>query len=116
MEGISLFGATPRLNAILAGGFIIPASRITGETPSIAEPPVAGGIPIPEEIHAQGFIESGSAMDLGVIPETDNNIVSAVDHGAQVEDTSASTADIPTGSEHLENIGEFEFLTFFLLF
>jgi hypothetical protein len=50
-------------------------------------------------------------MDLGVILETSSNVDNAVDHGVQPEGTNASAADIPVGSEHLDNIGEFEFLT-----
>ena len=52
MEGISVFGATPRLSAILAGGFIISASRIIGEAPLVAGSPVADEVPMPEEVHA----------------------------------------------------------------
>uniref|UniRef100_A0A2N9H7D7 Uncharacterized protein n=1 Tax=Fagus sylvatica TaxID=28930 RepID=A0A2N9H7D7_FAGSY len=36
MEGISLFGVTPSLRAIPAGGFVISASHLTSETPSVA--------------------------------------------------------------------------------
>ena len=64
MEGVSLFGATPRLSVIPAGGFIIPASRITSDAPS-----VAGEVFMPEEVRVQGFVKSESATDLGVIPE-----------------------------------------------
>jgi hypothetical protein len=39
MEGISLFGATPRLSAIPAGGFIISANRLSGEAPLVAGVP-----------------------------------------------------------------------------
>uniref|UniRef100_A0A2N9JB63 Aminotransferase-like plant mobile domain-containing protein n=1 Tax=Fagus sylvatica TaxID=28930 RepID=A0A2N9JB63_FAGSY len=78
MEEISLFGATPRLSAILADGFIISASRLS---------------------------ESESAMDLGIIPETGSKVNSAADHGAQAEGTSAPVADMPVDSEHLDNIG-----------
>ena len=111
MEGISLFGATPRLSAISAGGFIISASRITGEAPLVAGSPVADEVPMPEEVHAQGFVGSESVTDLGIIPETSSNVDSAIDHGTQAGGSSASVADIPIGSEHLDNIGEFEFLT-----
>jgi hypothetical protein len=52
MEGISLFGATPRLNCIPAGSFVISASRITGEAPLIAGSPIADEVPMPEEVHA----------------------------------------------------------------
>ena len=102
MGGISLFGATPSLRAILAGGFVISASRIAGETP-----PVVGGALIPEETHAQGLVESESIVDLGV---------NAADHDAPIEGAGVSTADTLAGSDHLENIGEFEFLTSSLLF
>uniref|UniRef100_A0A2N9EGL6 Aminotransferase-like plant mobile domain-containing protein n=1 Tax=Fagus sylvatica TaxID=28930 RepID=A0A2N9EGL6_FAGSY len=78
MEGISLFGATPRLSAIPAGGFVISANRITG---------------------------SESVVDLGVILGTNSNVGSAVDHGAQAEGTSVSAADMLIGSEYLDNIG-----------
>jgi hypothetical protein len=102
MEGISLFGATPSFRAIPAGGFVISASRIAGETP-----PVVGGAFIPEETHAQGLIESESVVDLGV---------GTVDPDAPVEDAGASAADTLAGSDHLENISEFEFLTSSLFF
>ena len=97
MEGISLFGTTPSFRAIPAGGFVISASRIAGETP-----PAVGGALIFEETHAQGLVESESVVDLGV---------STADHDAPVEDASASAVDTLAGSDHLENIGEFEFLT-----
>ena len=102
MEGISLFGATPSFKAIPAGGFVISTSRIAGETP-----PVVGGALIPEETHAQGLVEGESVVDLGV---------STAGHDAPVEDAGASAADTLTGSEHLESIGEFEFLTSSLFF
>jgi hypothetical protein len=82
MKGISLFGATPRLSAIPAGGFIISTSRLSGEAPLVDGSPVVDEVPMSEEVHAQGFVESESAMDLGVIPETSSNVDSAVDHGA----------------------------------
>jgi hypothetical protein len=110
MEGVSLFGATPRLSVIPAGGFIIPASRITSDAPS-----AAGEVFMPEEVRAQSFVRSESAADLGVIPEISSNVPSAVDHGVQAEGASASAAATPVGSEHLDNIGEFEFLTSFIL-
>jgi hypothetical protein len=113
MEGISLFGATPRLSVIPAGGFIIPASRITSDAPSVAGFPVADEIFMPEEVRAQGFVGSESATDLGVTPEISSNVDSAVDHGVQAEGTSASAAATPADSEHLDNIGEFEFPTSF---
>ena len=47
MEGISLFGVTPSLRAIPAGGFVILAGRLTSE-----DSPVVGGAPMPEETHA----------------------------------------------------------------
>uniref|UniRef100_A0A2N9FL14 Aminotransferase-like plant mobile domain-containing protein n=1 Tax=Fagus sylvatica TaxID=28930 RepID=A0A2N9FL14_FAGSY len=43
MEGVSLFGVTPSLRAIPAGGFVIPASRLSSEGS-----PVAGGALVPE--------------------------------------------------------------------
>ena len=102
MEGISLFGATPSFRAISAGGFVISTSRIAGETPS-----VVGGAFIPEETHAQSPVESEFVVDLGV---------STADHDAPIEDAGVSAADTLAGSEHLENIGEFEFLTSSLFF
>uniref|UniRef100_A0A2N9F633 Aminotransferase-like plant mobile domain-containing protein n=1 Tax=Fagus sylvatica TaxID=28930 RepID=A0A2N9F633_FAGSY len=60
MEGISLFGVTPSLRAIPAGGFVIPAGHFTSE-----DSPVVEGALMPEEIHAQGLVESGSVVDLG---------------------------------------------------
>jgi hypothetical protein len=78
MGGISLFGATPSLRAIPSGGFVISASRIAGETPS-----VVGGALIPEETHAQGLIESESVVDLGV---------NTADHDAPIEDAGVSAA------------------------
>jgi hypothetical protein len=114
MEGVSLFGATPRLKAISAGSFVISASRIVGWASSVAGSPVADGVFMSEEVHAQGPVESESMADLGVIPEASSNVDSTVDHVAQAEGANASAADILVGSEHLENIGEFEFLTSFL--
>uniref|UniRef100_A0A2N9HX07 Aminotransferase-like plant mobile domain-containing protein n=1 Tax=Fagus sylvatica TaxID=28930 RepID=A0A2N9HX07_FAGSY len=105
MEGISLFGAIPRLNAVSAGGFVISVSCLSGEAPLIVGPRIAGEVPMPEGVHAQGFIESESAVDLGVVPGTGGNVDSAVDRGTQVEGTSASMADVPADSEHLDNIG-----------
>ncbi len=111
MEGISLFGVIPRLSAVPAGGFIISASCLSGEAPLIAGSRIANEVPMPEGVHAQGFIESESAVDLRVIQGTSGNVDSAVDHGTQAGGTSASTADVPADNEHLDNIGEFEFLT-----
>jgi hypothetical protein len=54
-------------------------------------------------------------MDLGIIPETGSKVNSAADHGAQAEGTSAPVADMPVDSEHLDNIGEFEFPTLCIL-
>ncbi len=110
MEGVSLFGATPRLNVILAGGFIIPASHITSDAPS-----AASEVFMPEEVRAQSFVRSESAADLGVILEISTNVSSVVDHSVQAEGASASATATPVGSEHLDNIGEFEFLTSFIL-
>uniref|UniRef100_A0A2N9HQD2 Uncharacterized protein n=1 Tax=Fagus sylvatica TaxID=28930 RepID=A0A2N9HQD2_FAGSY len=108
MEGVSLFGATPRLSIIPAGGFIIPASHITSDAPSVAGFPVVGEIFMPKEVHTQGFVRSESAMDLGVTPEVCSNVDSAIDHGVQAEGTSASAATTPVGGEHLDNIGLFK--------
>uniref|UniRef100_A0A2N9G4N7 Aminotransferase-like plant mobile domain-containing protein n=1 Tax=Fagus sylvatica TaxID=28930 RepID=A0A2N9G4N7_FAGSY len=86
MEGISLFGVTPSLRAIPAGGFVIPAGHFTSE-----DSPVVEGALMPEEIHAQGLVESGSVVDLG--------------HDAPLEGAGASAVDALAGSDHLENIG-----------
>uniref|UniRef100_A0A2N9FNW0 Aminotransferase-like plant mobile domain-containing protein n=1 Tax=Fagus sylvatica TaxID=28930 RepID=A0A2N9FNW0_FAGSY len=86
MEGISLFGVTPSLRAIPAGGFVIPAGHFTSE-----DFPIVGGALMPEEIHAQGLVESGSVVDLG--------------HDAPLEGAGASAVDVLAGSDHLENIG-----------
>ena len=63
MEGISLFGVIPRLSAVPTGGFIISSSRLSGEAPLIAGSRIADEVPMPEGVHAQGFIESESAVD-----------------------------------------------------
>uniref|UniRef100_A0A2N9H7F8 Aminotransferase-like plant mobile domain-containing protein n=1 Tax=Fagus sylvatica TaxID=28930 RepID=A0A2N9H7F8_FAGSY len=86
MEGISLFGVTPSLRAIPAGGFVIPAGHFTSE-----DSPVIEGALMLEEIHAQGLVESGSVVDLG--------------HDAPLEGADASAVDALAGSDHLENIG-----------
>ncbi len=99
MEGISPFRATPRLSAIPTGGFVISAGRITGEAPLVAGSTIAGGVPMPEEVHAQGFIESESAVDLGVTVGTSGNVDSAVDDGTHPEGSSASMVDVPADSE-----------------
>uniref|UniRef100_A0A2N9F7G2 Aminotransferase-like plant mobile domain-containing protein n=1 Tax=Fagus sylvatica TaxID=28930 RepID=A0A2N9F7G2_FAGSY len=91
MEGISLFGVTPSLRAIPAGGFVISASHLTSETP-----PVVGGALMLEETHAQGFVESGSVVDLGA---------GTADRDVPAEGAGASAVDILAGSDHLENIG-----------
>uniref|UniRef100_A0A2N9FHP8 Aminotransferase-like plant mobile domain-containing protein n=1 Tax=Fagus sylvatica TaxID=28930 RepID=A0A2N9FHP8_FAGSY len=91
MEGISLFGVTPSLRAIPAGGFVIPASHLTSE-----DSPVVGGALMPEETHAQSLVESGSVVDLGV---------DAASHDAPIEDAGISAVDTLAGSDHLENIG-----------
>uniref|UniRef100_A0A2N9HRA7 Aminotransferase-like plant mobile domain-containing protein n=1 Tax=Fagus sylvatica TaxID=28930 RepID=A0A2N9HRA7_FAGSY len=91
MEGISLFGVTPSLRAIPAGGFVIPASHLTSE-----DSPVVGGALMPEETHAQSLVESGSVVDLGV---------DAAGHDAPIEDAGISAVDTLAGSDHLENIG-----------
>uniref|UniRef100_A0A2N9HZX3 Aminotransferase-like plant mobile domain-containing protein n=1 Tax=Fagus sylvatica TaxID=28930 RepID=A0A2N9HZX3_FAGSY len=69
-----------------AGGFVIPAGHFTSE-----DSPVVEGALMPEEIHAQGLVESGSVVDLG--------------HDAPLEGASASAVDALAGSDHLENIG-----------
>uniref|UniRef100_A0A2N9GN09 Aminotransferase-like plant mobile domain-containing protein n=1 Tax=Fagus sylvatica TaxID=28930 RepID=A0A2N9GN09_FAGSY len=69
-----------------AGGFVIPAGHFTSE-----DSPVVGGALMPEEIHAQGLVESGSVVDLG--------------HDAPLEGAGASAVDVLAGSDHLENIG-----------
>ncbi len=102
MEGISLFGVTPSLRAIPAGGFVISASHLTSETP-----PVVGGALMLEETHAQGFVESGSVVDLGA---------GTADCDVPAEGAGASTVDILPGSDHLENIGKFEFPTYSFFF
>uniref|UniRef100_A0A2N9FQT5 Aminotransferase-like plant mobile domain-containing protein n=1 Tax=Fagus sylvatica TaxID=28930 RepID=A0A2N9FQT5_FAGSY len=90
MEGVSLFGVTPSLRAIPAGGFVIPASRLSSE-----DSPVAGGALVPERTPAQSLIESGSVVDLGV---------DTVSHDAPIEDAGTSAVDASAGSDHLENI------------
>jgi hypothetical protein len=102
MEGISLFGVTPSLRAIPAGGFVISASHLTSEAS-----PVVGGALMPEETHAQGLIESESVVDLGV---------DAAGHDAPIEDAGVSAVDTLAGSDHLENIGKFEFQPLFSSF
>jgi hypothetical protein len=112
MEGVSLFGATPRLGSIPVGGIIIPASRITGEAPSVDEFPVASEISVPEEVHTQGFVRNEFAADLGVAPEVCSNIDSAVSHGMhKLRVLVLLWQTTPAGGEHLDNIGEFEFPT-----
>ena len=59
-------------------------------------------------------MRSESAADLGVIPEISSNVSSAVDHGVQTEGAGASAAATPVGSENLDNIGKFDFLTSFI--
>ena len=59
-------------------------------------------------------VRNESATDLGVIPKISRSVASAVDHGVQAEGASASVAATPVDSEHLDNIGEFEFLTSFI--
>jgi hypothetical protein len=95
MEGVSLFGVTPSLRAVPAGGFVIPASRLSSE-----DSPVVGGAVMPKETHAQDLVESGSVVDLGV---------DAAGHDAPIEDAGISVVDTLAGSDHLENIGKFEF-------
>uniref|UniRef100_A0A2N9G0K2 Aminotransferase-like plant mobile domain-containing protein n=1 Tax=Fagus sylvatica TaxID=28930 RepID=A0A2N9G0K2_FAGSY len=105
MEGVSLFGVTSRLRAISASDFVISASRIAGKAPLVTSSPIAGGVFMSEEVRAQGFAESESVVDLGVIPEASSNVDSTVDHGAQAQGANASAVDMVVGSEHLENIG-----------
>jgi hypothetical protein len=95
MEGISLFGVTPSLRPIPAGGFVIPAGHLTS-----AGSPVVGGALMPAETRAQSLVESGSVVDLEV---------DVADHDAPIEDAGVPTADSLVGSDHLENIGKFEF-------
>uniref|UniRef100_A0A2N9FVV4 Aminotransferase-like plant mobile domain-containing protein n=1 Tax=Fagus sylvatica TaxID=28930 RepID=A0A2N9FVV4_FAGSY len=64
----------------------IPAGHFTSE-----DSPVVEGALMPEEIHAQGLVESGSVVDLG--------------HDAPLEGAGASAVDALAGSDHLENIG-----------
>ena len=111
MERVSLFGATPRVGIIPAGGIIIPASCITGEVPSVGEFHVASEIFVPEEVHTQGFVRNESMADLGVAAEVRSNVDSVVGHGMQVKGTSSLVATTPASGEHLDNIGEFEFPT-----
>uniref|UniRef100_A0A2N9FUH0 Aminotransferase-like plant mobile domain-containing protein n=1 Tax=Fagus sylvatica TaxID=28930 RepID=A0A2N9FUH0_FAGSY len=91
MEGISLFGVTPSLRPIPAGGFVIPAGHLTS-----AGSPVVGGALMPAETRAQSLVESGSVVDLEV---------DVADHDAPIEDAGVPTADSLVGSDHLENIG-----------
>uniref|UniRef100_A0A2N9I674 Uncharacterized protein n=1 Tax=Fagus sylvatica TaxID=28930 RepID=A0A2N9I674_FAGSY len=79
-------------------------SRITSMLHS-APTPLSCHSSYSKEVHTQGFVESESAMDLGIIPETGSKVNSAADHGAQAEGTSAPVADMPVDSEHLDNIG-----------
>uniref|UniRef100_A0A2N9EG75 Aminotransferase-like plant mobile domain-containing protein n=2 Tax=Fagus sylvatica TaxID=28930 RepID=A0A2N9EG75_FAGSY len=72
--------------AAATGGFVIPAGHFTSE-----DSPVVEGALMPEEIHAQGLVESGSVVDLG--------------HDAPLEGAGASAVDVLAGSDHLENIG-----------
>uniref|UniRef100_A0A2N9GAJ9 Uncharacterized protein n=1 Tax=Fagus sylvatica TaxID=28930 RepID=A0A2N9GAJ9_FAGSY len=80
MKGVSLFEATPCLSITPAGGFIILASHITSDAPSVAGFPVVGEIFMPKEVRTQGFVGSESTTDLGVTPEVCSNVDSAVCH------------------------------------
>jgi hypothetical protein len=80
VEGVSLFGATPRCGSIPVGGIIIPASYITGEVPLVEELPAAGEVLVLEKIHTQGFMRNEFVADLEVAPEVCSNIDSAVGH------------------------------------
>uniref|UniRef100_A0A2N9FZU3 Aminotransferase-like plant mobile domain-containing protein n=1 Tax=Fagus sylvatica TaxID=28930 RepID=A0A2N9FZU3_FAGSY len=91
MEGVSLFGVTPSLRAVPAGGFVIPASHLSSE-----DSPVVGGAVMPKETHAQDLVESGSVVDLGV---------AAAGHDAPIGDAGIFAVDTLAGSDHLENIG-----------
>jgi hypothetical protein len=102
MEGISLFGVAPSLRAVPASGFVISASHLSSETP-----PVFGGALMLEEPRAQGLVESEPVVDLAV---------GATDHDVPAGDTGASAADTLAGSDHLENIGKFEFQPLFSSF
>uniref|UniRef100_A0A2N9IQH1 Aminotransferase-like plant mobile domain-containing protein n=1 Tax=Fagus sylvatica TaxID=28930 RepID=A0A2N9IQH1_FAGSY len=59
-------------------------------SPAKDSPVVVEGALMPEEIHAQGLVESGSVVDLG--------------HDAPLEGAGASAVDVLAGSDHLENI------------
>uniref|UniRef100_A0A2N9H6L9 Aminotransferase-like plant mobile domain-containing protein n=1 Tax=Fagus sylvatica TaxID=28930 RepID=A0A2N9H6L9_FAGSY len=89
-KGFLFLVLLPSLRAIPAGGFVIPASRLSSE-----DSPVAGGALVPERSPAQSLIESGSVVDLGV---------DTVSHDAPIEDAGTSAVDASAGSDHLENI------------
>jgi hypothetical protein len=111
VKGVSLFGATPRFGSIPIGGIIIPSSYITGKVPLVEEFPVDSEVLVLEEIHTQGFVGNESTIDLRVAPEVWSNIERASGHGMQAEGASSIVATTLVGGEHLDNIGEFEFLT-----
>ena len=111
IEGVSLFRATPRFGSILAGGIIILAGRITSKAPSVDKFPIVDEISEPEEVRTQGFVGDEFVADQGVTPEVCSNVDSIVDHGTQAEGTKSPVATTPTGGEHLDNIGKFEFST-----
>ena len=111
VDGVSLFGATPRFCGIPAGGIIIPASHITDESPLVDEFPTISEISMSEEVHIQGFVRNEFVANLGVALKVRSNFDSAVGHGMQAEGTSSPVVITPAGGEHLDNIGEFEFPT-----
>jgi hypothetical protein len=111
VEGVSFFGVTPQFGSISAGGIIIPASYIIGEVPLVEKFPAASEVPVLKEIHTQGFEGNEFVANLEVAPKVCGNIDSAVGHGMRAEGTSFPTTTTPVGGEHLDNIGEFEFLT-----
>ena len=86
MEGISLFGVTPSLRAIPAGGFVIPAGHLTSE-----DSPVVEGALMPEETRAHSLVEGGSVVDLGV---------DVAGRDAPLEDAGAFAVDVLAGSDH----------------
>jgi hypothetical protein len=64
-----------------------------------------------KKIHTQGFVRNKFVADLEVAPEVCSNIDSTVGHGIRAEGTSFLVATTSAGSEHLDDIGEFEFPT-----
>uniref|UniRef100_A0A2N9IBE5 Aminotransferase-like plant mobile domain-containing protein n=1 Tax=Fagus sylvatica TaxID=28930 RepID=A0A2N9IBE5_FAGSY len=105
MGGISLFGATPRLSIIPAGGIVISASHMAGEVPSVGGLPFASEIPMSEVVRVQNLAADEPVADLVATPEAHGNIESAVSDGAQTEGTGSPTTVAPASGEHLDNIG-----------